>query len=214
MVTDNSTAGAGRRGTTSKRQIVIDAAIDVLGRQPDASIADIAAAGGIARRTIYGHFPTRHDLIVGIAESAAADLTAIIPARAALPAEPDRAVAALAMITWPVAGRYRALLGIGRQELGDDRVLELLAPGRELSLDLVEAGQRSGLFPAYLPPSTIVTLTDGATLDLLADADAGNSADPARDVAVVALVIAGLGATDAIAVVDAVTADGSTPRSG
>ena len=42
---------------------IIGAAVELLGRQPGASIEQIAAAAGVGRATVYRHFPTRTELV-------------------------------------------------------------------------------------------------------------------------------------------------------
>ena len=48
-----------RRNTAA----ILDAATDCLARDPGMSIADIAAAAGVGRITLYGHFKTRAELV-------------------------------------------------------------------------------------------------------------------------------------------------------
>ena len=58
---------SGARGTAPRAQradarrniaAILDAATDCLARDPEMSIADIAAAAGVGRITLYGHFKT------------------------------------------------------------------------------------------------------------------------------------------------------------
>ena len=42
---------------------ILDAATECLAHDPEMSIADIAAAAGVGRITLYGHFRTRADLV-------------------------------------------------------------------------------------------------------------------------------------------------------
>ena len=42
---------------------ILEAAIACLVRDPDVSVADIAAAAGVGRITLYGHFKNRAELI-------------------------------------------------------------------------------------------------------------------------------------------------------
>jgi AcrR family transcriptional regulator len=76
------TLTAARRRT---RQAIIDAAIGVLVRQRDATLADIAAAAGTSRSTLHRHFADRADLL----HAAVADALAAI-ARATTDAALER----------------------------------------------------------------------------------------------------------------------------
>src|SRR5215475_2016708 len=45
---------------------ILDAATDCLARDPEVSIADIAAAAGVGRITLYGHFKNRAELVEAV----------------------------------------------------------------------------------------------------------------------------------------------------
>ena len=49
---------------------MIDAAIELLAVQEDASVQEIADASGVGRTTVYRHFPTRDDLFAAMFERA------------------------------------------------------------------------------------------------------------------------------------------------
>ena len=59
-----------RRDARRNREAVIDAAIELLAQRPDASTGEIADASGVARTTVYRHFPTRDDLFRAMFERA------------------------------------------------------------------------------------------------------------------------------------------------
>jgi AcrR family transcriptional regulator len=52
------------------RRAILDAAIETLTRQPNASLADIAAAANVGRTTVHRYFPERADLIDAISADA------------------------------------------------------------------------------------------------------------------------------------------------
>ena len=53
---------------------ILAAAREELGRDPDASLDEIARAARVVRRTVYGHFPNRRALIAALAAEATAIL--------------------------------------------------------------------------------------------------------------------------------------------
>jgi len=52
------------------RNRILDVALEVLGQNPDAGMGEIASAAGVVRRTVYGYFPTRTDLVRALAQHA------------------------------------------------------------------------------------------------------------------------------------------------
>lgn len=181
-----------RQTSKLNREKIVAAALQVFARDPDAAISDVAEAAGVVRRTVYGHFANRRELVEGIADQASKDLVAALSAIPNPSGRPDLALALLTLGTWPVADRYGTLLGVGRQELGEPRILELLAPARQPTHEIVAAGQAKGVFSAYIAVATVVALTEAATLTLLEQANEGLVADPCTDLAVISLVIAGI----------------------
>ena len=61
-----------RRRADAERSIaaIIDAALEALASDPDASMAEIARRAGVVRATIYMHFPTRESLLDAVMEHA------------------------------------------------------------------------------------------------------------------------------------------------
>lgn len=175
------------------RDAIVEAAIDELGAHPDATLADVAAAAGVARRTIYGHFASRSELVGAIAEKAAEDLRARMDALDALPGEPPTDLAVLTLWTWPVAKRYRLLLRLGRQELGEEEIVALMRPTRGRTLGVIADGHRDGSFHDFLPAETIAALADSATLVILEEHNRGTVADPAVALCMASLLVAGVG---------------------
>ena len=59
---------APRSDAAKNRAALLDAARSELNRDPDASLDTIAAAAGLSRRAVYGHFPSRDALIAELAQ--------------------------------------------------------------------------------------------------------------------------------------------------
>src|SRR6478736_2953167 len=96
------------------RDRILDVALDVLAENPDAAMGEIASAAGVVRRTVYGHFPSRLDLIRTLTERAVTEMTAVLTEVNAAGGEADAAWAAFIARLWPVAHRYRVLLALRR----------------------------------------------------------------------------------------------------
>jgi TetR/AcrR family transcriptional repressor of lfrA len=63
-----STTHSGSRART--RQAILDAAIEVLSRNPAASLGDVAASADVGRTTLHRYFPERSDLITALRSEA------------------------------------------------------------------------------------------------------------------------------------------------
>src|SRR6266480_2642544 len=107
------------RSMNETRDRILDVALDVLGENPDAGMGDIASAAGVVRRTVYGHFPSRLDLIRTLTERAVTEMTAVLAEVSASGAEADAMWAEFIARVWPVAHRYRVLLALRRGEYGE-----------------------------------------------------------------------------------------------
>ncbi|MHC3468043.1 TetR/AcrR family transcriptional regulator [Streptomyces sp. 7R007] len=154
MIHAHVTAAAERSRTLLTRTRTLEAARQERDRDPDASLGDIAEAAGVVRRTVYGHFNSRAALVEGLVEEATWALRqALAVPRAPVAVavtEPARFVLALR----PVGDRYRILLRLAPQDLGADRLAEVLAPARDMAEAIIGRGQRQGAFQTGVPRSS------------------------------------------------------------
>lgn len=144
---------SGPRGGDT-RQRILDVAIEVLGTTPDASMGDVASAAGVVRRTIYGYFPSRSDLLVALAQRAASEIAAVLAEAAPVGKAADVAWADFIARLWPLTHRYRVLVVLRRGEFGEG-IHALLGKVEQSLADLVERGQESGTFGSHLPSGVL-----------------------------------------------------------
>jgi AcrR family transcriptional regulator len=181
------------------RDRILDVALDLLGENPDAGMGDIASAAGVVRRTVYGHFPSRLDLVRTLTGRAVAEMTAVLAEVNASGAEADATWAEFVARVWPVAHRYRVLLALRRGEYGE-AIHGLLGPVDELLADLVKRGQDSDAFAQHLPAGILSQLAYGVVF-AIADSDQSNATLGARAATITSLLMLGVPQTRAIALV-------------
>ncbi|MFI1094882.1 TetR/AcrR family transcriptional regulator [Streptomyces sp. NPDC020917] len=186
MPTESSRA----RSMNETRDRILDVALDLLGENPDAGMGDIAAAAGVVRRTVYGHFPSRLDLVRTLTERAVTEMTAVLTEVNASDAEADAAWAAFIARLWPVAHRYRVLLALRRGEYGE-AIHGLLGPLDELLADLVKRGQDSAAFAQHLPASLLSQVAYGVVFTI-ADSALSNGTLGARAATITSLLMLGV----------------------
>lgn len=156
---DNAPPAERARRADAERSVerILDAALDALVSDPEASMSDIARRAGLARATIYVHFPTRETLIEAVTGRAIADVT-----RAMVAAEPDRgdpaeALERLLTIAWRELGRFHALVGLNvRQPQADLRKLH--GPVFSILQPLIERGQQDHTFRSDVPAAWHISM--------------------------------------------------------
>jgi TetR/AcrR family transcriptional regulator, mexCD-oprJ operon repressor len=136
---------AGARATT--RSDILAAAASVLAARQGASMAEIATAAGIARGTLYRHFPTRESLLRAL-ETAANEEAGRRLAEANLEQVPvDEALARV----------VRALVAVGEDFIVLLRERRPPEPGFAAPLvALIERGRANGEIRGDVPVATLV----------------------------------------------------------
>ena len=194
---DTTAPGLPRRRADAERSIasILDAAVDALATDPEASMAEIARRAGVVRATIYVHFPSREALMEAVTHRAIGEVAAVIEAAEPHRGDPAEALARVVAASWRTLGRYHALVAINTHQHGHaelrrrhSSVLATLEP-------LIERGQADGTFRADVPAawhlSMLLALMHAASGELGAgrveDADAG----PALVATVLGAVVAG-----------------------
>jgi AcrR family transcriptional regulator len=145
----------------AKRSIaaIIDAAIEVLGQQPAASMEDIAAAAGVSRQTIYAHFRSRDALLRALLDQFKREATAVLDAAQLDQGAPTDALIRFLDTGWEVLVRYPFLTHATFPPLTAEEDRELHTPPLEPLGRLIERGQASGDFDRDLPVSWILAAT-------------------------------------------------------
>ena len=153
----NATTTRARRADAERNiAAIIEAAIATFGREPDASMADVAAAAGVGRVTLYAHFPNRQALIESTLDHV------LTQGRAALEAAdiddgpaPD-ALARAIESAWSVLDRHMSLFAVAKDDVSV-QLRQRHEPFLARIEALIERGRGEGTFRSDLPASWLVT---------------------------------------------------------
>ncbi|MFI9554538.1 TetR/AcrR family transcriptional regulator [Nonomuraea endophytica] len=134
-------------------EAILAAGQRLLSGDPGASVAEVAKAAGVGRVTLYGHFPSREDLVDAVLTRAIAeaDLALDDPELATLPA-PD-ALARLVSSSWEILNRHSRLFVAADRTLATERIRERHAEPLKRVEELIERGRASGDFRTDVPVS-------------------------------------------------------------
>lgn len=124
---------------------MLQAAIDLLAERPQASMRDIATAAGVARQTVYAHYPTREELIAAVIGHIAADLASRVDRLDPEQGPPAETLGHWLDVLWEVLTKYPIL---HTDALNDAPELD---PQRHVPITdrltrLIERGQAAGEF--------------------------------------------------------------------
>lgn len=178
------------RSLNDTRNRILDAALEVLGQNPDAGMGEIASAAGVVRRTVYGHFPTRADLVRTLAQRAVDEITAVLTEVNASERAAEAVWVDFIARLWPLARRYRVLVALRRGEYGQE-IHALLGPVDEILADLVQRGQDREEFGRHLPAGLLSQIAYAAVFTV-ADHGLSNGTPGARAAAITSLLILGV----------------------
>jgi AcrR family transcriptional regulator len=156
---------APRRDAADNRQALLDAARTLLNQDPDASLEAIASAAGLSRRSVYGHFANRDELL-----------------RELLSVGTDRVATALAGVAHENPVMRLVLIALNLwHEVEDVRVMALfavrgplkghtataLAPLRDSVLGAIREGQSTGEIRTDIAPERLAHLVEDSALAVL-----------------------------------------------
>lgn len=149
-----------RADAQRSRASILDAAVQVLNTDPDASVEAIAAAAGVTRQTVYAHFPAREHLLTAVLERLTDEAVAAIDA-----ADLDTGPAADALLRLldagqRTSGRYPALFQkLSSLPVSPHADHQRHAPVADRLKRIIRRGQEAGEFDHQLSPDWLVAVT-------------------------------------------------------
>ena len=132
---------------------IIEAGFRVLGQNPAASLADIAATAGVGRATLHRHFKGRGELIRALALSAAKELESAADNAARRAVSNTDALKRIMQAIVPLGARHMFLLS-GAAEQYPDVQAELDRQDAEL-MSVIEAARKEGLYTSSCPAAWV-----------------------------------------------------------
>ncbi|PZF57744.1 TetR/AcrR family transcriptional regulator [Curtobacterium sp. MCSS17_008] len=186
---------APRRDATENRAALIEAARTVLQQDPDASLETIASAAGLSRRAVYGHFPSRDDLVREVVTGGAARIAGAMPSSSDLAALPPAArLAAIAVTLWAEVSHVRSMARVALRSPFAESVAEVFAPLRAQVRSACALGIDEGSMRDDVDADTLARLVEAACIAVLDEATRSGTSDEAgrRMVVLSALGTAGI----------------------
>ena len=191
-----------RRDAVENRAALLDAARVALNRDPEASLETIAAEAGLSRRAVYGHFPTRDDLLREVTAYGAARIASAVAGTA----HPD-AVIELALIAarlWNEVDSIQVMAVFAVRGSLKSNIADGLAPLRAMVLSGVERGQTAGTIRTDITADRLARLMEDSLLSVFDESTRSDlpHADGHRLSMLTVLGTLGLGWREAGALID------------
>jgi AcrR family transcriptional regulator len=198
---------APRRDATDNRAAILLATRTLLRTDPDASLEAIATEAGVTRRTVYGHFSSREQLLTSVFQEGAARIAAALT-----PVHHEDPACELALIGSRMWHEVEAIRLPARAALRSpyaELVAQTLEPVRAQLRGTAARGISSGRFRPDLDPGRLARLVEDAANAVLAEAADSDlsEAEAERLVMVDVLAIAGFGWAEADALAARVVAE-------
>jgi TetR/AcrR family transcriptional regulator, mexCD-oprJ operon repressor len=170
-----------KRRADAERNIaaILEAGLVCFSRNPDASVAEVARAAGVGRVTLYGHFPSRLELMDAVFARALAKANTVLDAEAIDHGSASEALSRLIRSSWPILAQHRGLLAAAQRDLPPARIRQHHDQAMARVERLLARGQDEGDFRTDLPRPWLVATFYSLMHTAAEEVDAGRL-DPAQ----------------------------------
>ncbi|GAA4482419.1 TetR/AcrR family transcriptional regulator [Rhodococcus olei] len=145
-----TTEGTAESGTKARtRRAILDAAVDVLSKNPSAPLSEIAAAAEVGRSTLHRYYPERGDLVTALGEHALDKLDAALVRARPSEGPADLALRRMSHECFEI-GPTLALVYGDPQVLSKEAFWVRLDKTDKPLVDLLERGMAEGTFASTL----------------------------------------------------------------
>lgn len=175
---------------------ILRAAVTCLGRDPAASMTDIAREAGVGRVTVYAHYPSREALVEAAMVHVLAEGDEVLEA-VDLTGDPRDGLRALIESGWMLLAQSTSVLEAALAALPPGRVQELHAKPEQRVHDLIRRGQADGVFRTDLPAQWLASVLHYILHGAVGDVAAGRLDPAAAPRYLSAVTLAAYGATRA-----------------
>ncbi|KRE23083.1 TetR/AcrR family transcriptional regulator [Agromyces sp. Soil535] len=177
-----------RSDALRNRDAILDAALECLAVDPNASMADIAKAAGVGRVTVYGHFSSREQLLESVLVRTI-DRSEAELAELDLEGDPLAALDRLVRRSWRIVDTFHRLLGAAEESLSNDRIIAHHAEPMARVRALIERGQREGVMRRDLSAEWLTSCFTALLHAAAGELRAGRLAEADADQVVAATVV-------------------------
>ena len=158
---------APRRDAAQNRESLLTAARIVFNRDPNASLETVAAQAGLSRRSVYGHFANRDDLLLELVTIGARRVASAL--ESVTHPDPLTRLALIASNLWREVESVRVMAVVAVRGPLAHHTAETLRAIRSILRAAITEGQANGSMRGDLPAERLARLVEDTALVVLED---------------------------------------------
>ena len=193
---------APRRDAAANRESLLSAARVVFNRDPAAALEAVAAEAGLSRRSVYGHFANREELLLELVTTGALRVASAL--ESVTHPDPLVRLALIASSLWREVQSVRVIAVVAVRGQLAHHTMSALGAIRANVRSAISEGRADGSMRSDLPVERLARLVEDTALVVLEDSTehALSAREGDRLVMLMTLAVVGLSWRDAAAVID------------